>query len=86
MNFTKQMLSTLSKEDLINLASMIREVECDRTAQRKRELWGNVIHAIEKYEKEIGGIELADSCDNRTYLIEIPENGKTTPGILSIFE
>lgn len=53
---TKQQLAALSSNELDLVSSIIQELKQSRLDQRKKELWGNVIAAINKYEQEVESI------------------------------
>lgn len=50
---TKQQLAALSTNELDLVSNLVQELKQSRLDQRKKELWGNVVAAINKYEKEI---------------------------------
>ena len=54
----KESLTSLTAEDLENIVKAVN-AECDNRAnQRKKELWGNVVAALKKYEEEVESIEV----------------------------
>ncbi len=76
-------LSKLTTEELRELADSIIPTEINNRAKfRQKELWGNVITAMRKYEEECGDIIISDT-NGRIYGIEFKDT--TTPGELKFW-
>lgn len=55
-------LPYLTTSDLQILKDAINDLETGRREQRRKELWGNVVAAINKYQSEIGPINVITPC------------------------
>lgn len=66
LNDIFRQLNTLSADEQKTVQKFLAEQEADRRNRRKKELWGNVVAAIRKYEREVETITIelpSEDCD-----------------------
>lgn len=63
MTTTKNFVSNMSEDQLRDIIKNANTLLDCRAEQRRRELWGNVVAAIQKYVSEIGEIDIEDGED-----------------------
>lgn len=73
-------LEKLTNDELRALQTKVGNIICERRSKRQKELWGNVIAAIKKYEQEFGTIQLDEQDYN--YIFNVLDND--TPGTILI--
>jgi len=79
---SKQQLAILSNDELRQVMNMIDELKTGRENQRRKELWGNVIAAISKYEDEMGQISVyCRECGSESCISSMDKNA---PGYIEI--
>lgn len=82
MKVSKQQLATMTTDELRDVIQWASEYIDKQQNQRKKELWGNVVAAIRKYEKEIDPITIfCRECGNDCSLDELDSDN---PGYISI--
>lgn len=70
----RALFSSMSKDELQSAKALIVQETEQRSEQRRKELWGNLVAAIEKYQREIGPISIYDE-DEYKYSIDGMEPG-----------
>ena len=84
MNELQEILARLNKltpEEQAEVEKYIQQQEFVRQENRKKELWGNVMGAIRKYESEIGVVSVyCESCGT-SYCID---ESQIEPGFITI--
>lgn len=69
-------LKHLTPSEQQQVQRFIEETKVARLIQRKKELWGNVVAAIQKYENEIEPIDiLMPESDDSFTIVDFNENG-----------
>lgn len=81
----KARMEQLSLDDLHAIVKFAGMIENNRIVQRKKELWGNIIAAIKKYEGEVDIIGLVNEDSEWTFGI-LPLQSEEKPGTLYIYE
>ncbi len=76
----RRMLEDFSNDELQKVISMAEDIARARKNLRQKELWGNVMAALRKYEKECGEILVSDGNDDGTLLVDELD----TPGVLPV--
>lgn len=74
-------LEKLTNDELRALQARAGEVISSRQETRKKELWGNMVAAIKKYESEIGQI-VFDGADYDYTWYDMDEPGRVMLGII----
>ncbi len=82
INEVKLRMDSMGIENLKEIIAYANSLIIKCKNQRKKELWGNVIAAIDKYEAEIGLIEVI--CRNCGDSGSFDDARKDEPGCLSI--
>lgn len=85
LNNILELMDRMSYADLQVIGDAVGKIQNKRNQQRSKELWGNAIAAIQKYEKEFGDIELYDEDTERSFNV-LPNISADKPGILQIYE
>lgn len=67
--FSKENLATLNDNELAKICNNAKVILNERIQQRKKELWGNICAAINKY-LEIEDISLVDDYGLNKYLVK----------------
>lgn len=69
-------LKHLTPSEQRQVQRFIEEIKVARRTQRKKELWGNVVAAIQKYENEIEYIDISIlDFDGSFTIVDFDENG-----------
>lgn len=79
---TRQIINRLINmppAELQEVTKAIDKITNDRIIKRRKELWGNVVAAIRKYETEIEDIEIDGISENG-----VPRVDTDNPGIIYI--
>lgn len=77
MKFNKQFFETMDTEKLEEAIQLAYEIIESRKEDRKKDLWGNVVGAIKKYQAEIGPIScFCRCCGEAEEIYNISEVGK----------
>lgn len=82
------MLSTMSNDELDMIRRMAELAKDERLYNRRKELWGNVVAAIKKYQEETGkeiSVDLDGGADEGYFRLEdtAKHPGTLYVGILS---
>lgn len=80
----RRYLENASAEELQEIVKTVNTVMDKRADNRRKELWGNVVAAIRKYEQEVGEIDIEDEDTGRTF--NLSEINAVDCGTLAIFE
>lgn len=77
----KNIMDTLPSNDLQEIIKHANTLMAVRTDQRRKELWGNVVAALQKYGQEVEEIEIKGDID---YTLCVDADSLETPGTLYI--
>lgn len=81
MEDTMRAMGAMSTEQLQEIIKRANTLTDERLNQRRKELWGNVVAAIRRYEQEIAEIELRGEID---CTIALDPDAVDTPGVLYV--